>query len=161
FVASLIDAFPEHQAGALSAAEFVAGVPCRLVPHHDNVLTGTRFTVQADVADGTQAADKHPGHSHEHGGSDAHLHTTWSDIRARIEVAQVPAGVRRHALAIFGDLAEAEPRVHGVPVNAVSFHEVGGADSIADVIGAAWLIDALSPTNWSVGPLPMGSGKVQ
>jgi uncharacterized protein (DUF111 family) len=58
-------------------------------------------------------------------------------------------------------LAQAEARVHGVATGDVAFHEVGAQDSIADIVAAAWLIDALSPATWSVGPLPLGSGSVR
>ena len=143
FNAALIDAFPELAEGATAAAA-LAGVPCRSVPHRDDVLTGTRFCV--GVA----------GHQHrDHAG---HHHTAWRDIRARIEGAALSPAVRRHAVGIFTLLAEAEARVHGVAVGAVEFHEVGSADSIADIVAAAWLIDAVGAASWSVGPLPMGGG---
>ena len=31
----------------------------------------------------------------------------------------------------------------------------------ADIVAAAWLIDALSPATWSIGPLPLGGGTVE
>ena len=49
--------------------------------------------------------------------------------------------------------------MHGVPVEDVSFHEVGAYDSIADVVCAAWLIERLD-AEWSCGPLPIGRGRV-
>jgi uncharacterized protein (DUF111 family) len=42
----------------------------------------------------------------------------------------------------------------------VHFHELADWDSVADVVGAAWLIEALAPASWSVGPLPVGSGRI-
>jgi uncharacterized protein (DUF111 family) len=42
----------------------------------------------------------------------------------------------------------------------VTFHELGGWDSIADMVGAAFLMDALDAT-WSVSALPKGNGRVQ
>ena len=47
--------------------------------------------------------------------------------------------------------------MHGVPVEDVSFHEVGAYDSIADIVCAAWLIERLD-AEWSCGPLPIGRG---
>jgi uncharacterized protein (DUF111 family) len=46
-------------------------------------------------------------------------------------------------------------------VEEVAFHEVGNWDSIADIVAAATLIDALSPASWSVGSLPVGHGRVR
>ena len=69
--------------------------------------------------------------------------------------------MRAHALGIFGHLADAEARVHGIAVEAVAFHEVGAADSIADIVAAAHLIAALGTRSWSVSALPLGSGRVR
>src|SRR5215217_1319946 len=46
-----------------------------------------------------------------------------------------------------------------MPTEEVTFHEVGGWDSVADMVGAAFLIDALGAT-WSVSVLPRGNGRV-
>jgi uncharacterized protein (DUF111 family) len=69
--------------------------------------------------------------------------------------------VRGHAIGIFGGLAEAEGRVHGVAAEEVAFHEVGAVDSIADITAAAAAIDAIGPARWSVAPLPIGGGTVR
>ena len=68
--------------------------------------------------------------------------------------------MRERAVAIFAELAEAEARVHGIPVDEVHFHELADWDSIADIVGAAWLIEALGAPSFSVAPLPQGSGRV-
>ena len=86
---------------------------------------------------------------------------SWRALRARIEAADLPAGVLGHVLGIFGCLAEAEARVHGVAPDEVVFHEVGAADSVADILAAAWVIAAVGPATWSVGALPLGSGTVR
>ncbi len=145
FAAAMLDVFPEHQADVIRAAESLAGVACGLSAHDDGTLTGRRFEVDEPV--------HHPhGHRHDH----AH----WRDIRARIEAADLPQPVRRHAIGIFTALAEAEARVHGVAPGEVTFHEVGAADSIADVVAAAWMIAAIGPASWSIAALPIGSGRV-
>ncbi len=145
FAAALLDACPEHEAGAVDAATRVAGVRCRSLPHRDHVLSGARFEVEAP-------------HEHDHG---YHHHAAWRNIRLRLQSASLPAPVVRHAIGIFTLLAEAEARVHGIEPEAVTFHEVGAANSIADIVAAAWLIAAMGEATWSVGPLPLGSGRVR
>ena len=65
-----------------------------------------------------------------------------------------------HALGIFKLLAEAEGAVHGVSPDEVGFHEVGAWDSIADIVGAAVLIDKLRVTHWTCSPVPLGGGRI-
>lgn len=142
FAACLLDAFPEHRATVVEAAASLAHVGCRVVPHEDGTLTGSRFVVE-DVA--------HHGHSH----------ARWRDLRARLEASPLAPPVRVHAVGIFAVLAEVEGRVHGVPADAVTFHEVGAADSVADIVAAAVVIEAVGPARWSVAPLPLGGGTVQ
>ncbi|MBV8096843.1 MAG: LarC family nickel insertion protein [Acetobacteraceae bacterium] len=152
FVAALIDAFPQHGANATGVAQAIAGVPCLISAHRDHVLTGSRFIVLEPPEPGP-ARDQHR-HS-------SHAHTSWRDIRAGIEGSSLPPGVQRHAVGIFAQLAAAEARVHGIDVEAVTFHEVGSADSIADIVASAWMIEAMGAATWSVGALPLGSGRVQ
>jgi uncharacterized protein (TIGR00299 family) protein len=163
FTAALLDAFPEYSAEVIEAAHAVAKVPCSLLPHRDAVLTGKRFIVDAPNAH-LQPHD-HVHHHHHDQASESpghgHVHFAWRDIRFRIEAAALPHAVRATAIGIFTGLAEAEARVHGIAVDEVSFHEVGSADSIADIIAAAWLIRKLDGAVWSVGPLPLGGGRVK
>ncbi|MCP4809704.1 MAG: nickel pincer cofactor biosynthesis protein LarC [Proteobacteria bacterium] len=90
-----------------------------------------------------------------------HDHVHWSGLRERIEHAGLPERVTRRALAAFGLLARAEARVHGTTVEQVAFHEVGAADSIADMVGACVLLEQLGVDEVVCTALPAGSGTVQ
>ncbi len=167
FAAAVLDAFPEHEAGVLASVAAVTGeVGCRLVPHNDGVLQGRRFLVERDGAPADEPSHRHHPHDHhEHAHPHAHApqggHRRWSDIEADLRRAELPAAVRDHAVAIFTHLARAEAAVHGIGVADVAFHEVGASDSIADIVAAAHLVDALGARQWSVGALPLGSGRVR
>jgi uncharacterized protein (TIGR00299 family) protein len=78
-----------------------------------------------------------------------------------IEQSGLPAAVRSRAAAILRRLAEAESRVHRVPVEAVHFHEVGALDTLVDVVGAVAGLDALGVESVHVSPLPVGGGTVE
>ena len=163
FAAALLDAFPEHEGRVLAsvrAATAALPVECRLVPHHDGVLSGSRFIVELLLPRDRRHPHRHDraaGHVHAHADE---YHRPWAEIRAGLLGADLEEPVRDHALAIFGHLAEAEARVHGTPVDRVTFHEVGAWDSIADIVAASSLIAGLGASRWSVSPLPLGSGRV-
>jgi pyridinium-3,5-bisthiocarboxylic acid mononucleotide nickel chelatase len=87
-----------------------------------------------------------------------------ADITALVSAAGLPDEVRDFAEAVFERLARAEARVHGVDVSAVSFHEVGALDAIADVVGCALALHTLdllgSPTR-VVSPVAVGFGSAR
>ncbi len=109
------------------------------------------------VQRGPFAATRFIVHDHT---EDHHHHRHWPEIRGLIEASGLPTRVRERALAAFTALAEAEAGVHGVPLEHVAFHEVGAIDSIVDIVGACWLLDALDVDRIVATPLPLGSGTV-
>jgi len=82
----------------------------------------------------------------------------WAAIRALLEASALDEPVRAAALAVFGRLAEAEAKVHGVDVDTVHFHEVGGVDAIVDVVGACVGLALLGVERVFSGPPRLGSG---
>ncbi|MRR35067.1 nickel pincer cofactor biosynthesis protein LarC, partial [bacterium] len=88
-------------------------------------------------------------------------HRHYSVIAAMIEQSSLPDGVKETAQRIFFRLAEAEAKVHGVEIGQVHFHEVGGLDSIIDIVGTAICLHHLGIGEISVAPLPLGGGFVE
>jgi uncharacterized protein (TIGR00299 family) protein len=87
-------------------------------------------------------------------------HRSWRDIQALFEHADLAARVREQAERVFGRLAEAEARVHGVAPGEVHFHEAGAWDSIADVVAVCAALDWLGVTSMSCSAVALGSGRV-
>ncbi|MDA3970448.1 MAG: nickel pincer cofactor biosynthesis protein LarC [Desulfobulbaceae bacterium] len=90
----------------------------------------------------------------------SHHHRTHADIRTLIHASALTPAIQDRALAIFQTLAEAEAAIHGVPPADIHFHEVGGVDSIVDIVGTAIGIELLQIDKIIVSPLPMGKGWV-
>lgn len=86
---------------------------------------------------------------------------TWMHIRGILEEARLPVRVRDRALAAFGALAEAEGRVHRRPAAHVHFHEVGGHDTIVDIVGSAAALELLEIDVVAAGPVALGTGLVK
>jgi uncharacterized protein (TIGR00299 family) protein len=70
-------------------------------------------------------------------------HRHLSDIVALIRAGGLPPRARDAALALFDRIGRAEAKVHGIALDEVHFHEVGGLDSIVDICGAAVVMDLL------------------
>ena len=179
FAAAVLDAWPELEpplVAALERAGLDAIVTVERVDHSDHALTGSRFAVHEtgrrdrepdahdrDDHESIDAASHHHDHAHTAPQGDCdvsnHDHHLYRNIRTLLGKSDLDAGVRARVLDIFARLAAAESAVHGVPVDDVSFHEVGAYDSIADIVCAAWLIERLD-ASWSCGPLPIGRGRI-
>jgi pyridinium-3,5-bisthiocarboxylic acid mononucleotide nickel chelatase len=84
----------------------------------------------------------------------------WRDIRQLLTQAPIPDAVRGNSLSVFGRLAAAEARVHGIEPDDVHFHEVGALDSIADVVGSCVGLHDLGIAGIRASPLALGSGTV-
>jgi uncharacterized protein (TIGR00299 family) protein len=93
--------------------------------------------------------------------SDDQPSRTWRDIRALLDSAQLDEDTAVLSLAAFTLLAQAEARVHGVPVEDVHFHEVGAVDSIVDVVGTMAAAVSLALDELVSSPIPTGSGSVE
>jgi uncharacterized protein (TIGR00299 family) protein len=160
FIAALLDAFPTHESavmGAIQSVSTASPLVCSLSLSKDDVLQGRQFRVSA--ASGLSTGGLIAGIPFVPA-AHAHSHTSWADIRRRLEDAPLSPAVVGHAIEIFKLLAEAEACVHGVGIEEVAFHEVGAWDSVADIVGAATLIAALGVTHWTSSPVPLGSGRV-
>ena len=88
-------------------------------------------------------------------------HRHLSHIVKMIEKANLTEPARRNAIAVFRRLGEAEAQVHQTSIEKVHFHEVGAADSIADIVGATVALDLLDIETIVCSPVNVGSGTVK
>ncbi len=127
----------------LNAAIGSLGLPgCRLVAEEvkKNEFRATQVRVESE-----------PEHGHRH------LH----HIVELIDGSTLSTGQKDLARRIFVRLAEAEAKVHGTTVEKVHFHEVGAADSIADIVGTAVGWDLLGVDRVVASPVPTGTGTIR
>lgn len=111
---------------------------------------------------GHEHLHSHPAvkeHNHDHDNS--HEHRSLSAITKLIESSKLASPVKDLALRIFHRLGVAESKVHGVPVDAIHFHEVGAIDAIVDIVGFAIAYVELGIEQAYVSALPIGSGTVK
>jgi uncharacterized protein (TIGR00299 family) protein len=119
---------------------------------------------QHDHNEHTHPHHDHHQHSFENTHKHAHEHTHGNDyqsISIKINKLNVSDKIKTQALAIYEELAEAESKAHGKPVENIHFHEVGALDAIADIVGSCLLIDMLKPDRIISSPINLGGGMVK
>ena len=96
-------------------------------------------------------------HDHDHD----HEHSGMEEIGHRIAHMDLPEEVKDHVRAVYASIADAESRVHDVPVSDIHFHEVGTVDALADVAGVCLALHILKPEQILASPVHVGSGMVR
>jgi pyridinium-3,5-bisthiocarboxylic acid mononucleotide nickel chelatase len=76
-----------------------------------------------------------------------------------VREASLPDRVRDRALDALGRLGRAEAAVHGRPPEELHLHELGGADTLIDLVGAFWLLESLDVDAVHASPLPAPRGR--
>lgn len=89
-----------------------------------------------------------------------HHHRHYADIAAMIRQAGYAEQVEALALLIFEKIANAESKIHAIPVEKVHFHEVGAIDSIVDIVSVSLAIHNLQIEQIICAPIPLGSGTI-
>lgn len=125
----------------------------------EKVVLKTENAVRGGLA-GLRFLVEEPGHHHHHH-HDHHHGRNWAEIRELLRKSKLTPEVRDSALAMFQRVAEAEAKLHGVPVETVHFHEVGAVDSIVDLVCAAAGIHHLKVTEVTASVPVDGTGTIQ
>ncbi|MBG0858332.1 MAG: nickel pincer cofactor biosynthesis protein LarC, partial [Bacteroidales bacterium] len=90
-----------------------------------------------------------------------HRHRYLADIEKIIDQSKLDTRTKKLSSKIFMKIAEAEAAVHGIPIDAVHFHEVGAIDSIIDIVGAAICFNSVMPDEVYVSTVELGGGLVK
>ncbi|MBD3410202.1 MAG: nickel pincer cofactor biosynthesis protein LarC [Ignavibacteriales bacterium] len=89
-----------------------------------------------------------------------HAHRHLKDIENILDASALAPSVVEKAKKTFRVIAEAEATVHGTTIDNIHFHEVGALDTIADVVAAAWCVEALGVERIEASAINVGSGFV-
>lgn len=157
-----IDAFSGISGDMTVGALVDAGAPADgLMEALRSLDTGARYEIEKTRRGGMVASKfrvilpEHPAGAH------GHSHRNLKHILGMIEKAPISDRAKADASRVFERLGDAEAHVHGVPVEKVHFHEVGAADSIADIVGACVALDLLGVQEIHTSAINVGSGTVQ
>ncbi len=152
-----------------------AGVPLSFLNDAvRSVLDEVRLVAETVTRKGFRAtqvrvltSEEHDHHDHDHcrdGHGEQghhHEHRHLSTILRLIQSGRFSDENKRRASEIFRLIAQAEALVHGTDIEKVHFHEVGAADSIADIVGTVVGLDYLDVDEIQASPVPTGTGTVK
>jgi pyridinium-3,5-bisthiocarboxylic acid mononucleotide nickel chelatase len=175
-MAALVDAGAPIELLQRTAASLELGAELRVTRVSRSGIQSTKIDVMVNGQLHEPAAPSGPieqeaehGHGHHHHDHD-HPHTHEShkhnhgralaEIRNLLKRTDLTQRALNLSLTVFGLLAEAEGRIHGVPAEEVHFHEVGAIDAIVDIACCAAAADALDLDGWYCSPVNVGSGFV-
>ena len=134
-------------------------------------VSATKFHVRGEDApidhahDHEGAHDLDLGHHHHHDHGDAeirhrHVHRSLKEIDALIDGSALSTAGRHRAKDLFARLGEAEAAIHGTSMDKVHLHEVGALDSIVDIVGTVYALEAIGADRIMASPLNVGSGSI-
>jgi uncharacterized protein (TIGR00299 family) protein len=83
---------------------------------------------------------------------------TWPHVKQLLDAAPLALPVRQRALNVFERLALAEATVHRTSPDLVHFHEIGGLDAFADIVGTAAGLHHLGLDVVHASPVATGMG---
>ena len=115
------------------------------------------------LGDEVKVEVRHEARGHV-GGTRVQVHTserverTVPVLRQVVEGADLPDRVKSQALDAINRLAQVEARIHGVAEEQLHLHELGGADTLVDLVGAFWLLRNLDVTQLYASALPAPHG---
>ncbi|MDA3916337.1 MAG: nickel pincer cofactor biosynthesis protein LarC [Deltaproteobacteria bacterium] len=82
----------------------------------------------------------------------------YKDIKTLIKKASLPEKVKENSLSAFKKIALAESHIHNKDIESIHFHEIGGIDSIVDIIGSFLCVEYLGIKKVYASVVPLGSG---
>ncbi len=85
----------------------------------------------------------------------------YKEIRSLIEKSSLSLKVKTQSLTAFEKIAKAESHIHDKEIDKIHFHEVGGVDSIVDIIGTFLCVDYLDIQTIHASTIPLGSGSIK
>ena len=153
----------EHELGKLPYSGF--GISVTRVNRCG--FQATSFNVELETKSGTVPADSDYEETNEITSPDIAplpdqpVSRSLSEILESIQQSSLSDRVKSTSQAVFDRLGNAEAKVHGVPVDQVHFHEVGGLDAIVDIVSVAVGLEKLGIEAIYSSALPLGSGFIR
>jgi hypothetical protein len=94
-------------------------------------------------------------------GNEKRSHRDLKEMLRIIERSNLEADVKEKSKEIFQRIASVEARIHKKLMEEIHFHEIGGLDSVVDIVGAVWGVRQLGIDKLHVSKVDVGAGFVK
>jgi len=88
-------------------------------------------------------------------------HRTLKEMLRIIDRSALEPGIKEKSKEIFQRIASVEGEMHRRPMEDIHFHEIGGLDSVVDIVGAVWGVRQLGIERIYVSRVNVGTGFVK
>lgn len=87
-------------------------------------------------------------------------HRNLREMLGIIDRSHLEPVVKEKAKEIFRRIASVEAKIHRKPIEEIHFHEIGGLDSLVDIVGAVWGVRQMGIKRLFVSKVNTGTGFV-
>ena len=88
-------------------------------------------------------------------------HRDLKEMLRIVERSGLEADIKEKSKEIFQRIASVEAKIHEKPMGEIHFHEIGGLDSVVDIVGAVWGVRQLGIDKLYVSKVNVGTGFVK
>jgi len=88
-------------------------------------------------------------------------HRNLKEMLRIIERSDLESAVKKKSTEIFQRIASVEGEIHQEPMEEIHFHEIGGLDSVVDIVGAVWGFRQMGIERLYVSNVNVGTGFVE
>lgn len=84
-----------------------------------------------------------------------------TELLGIVAAADLPEKVKDRALATIERLAQVEANIHGASLESIHLHEIGGDDTLIDIVGVLSALEELAVERVYVSSLPLARGMIK
>ena len=95
------------------------------------------------------------------GEGEKHHHRSLRELVKIVDRSGLDGEIKEKSKEVFLRIASVEAKIHQRPVDEIHFHEIGGLDSVVDIVGAVWGVRRMGIEAIHVSKVNVGSGFVE
>ncbi len=93
--------------------------------------------------------------------SEKKSHRNLKEMLTIIDRSGLASEIKKKSTEIFQRIASVETKIHRKPIDQIHFHEIGGLDSIVDIVGSVWGLREMGIDEVHVSRVNVGAGIVK